>query len=100
MLKHATKKIGSVAGIRIIGTAESKIPVISFVVDGAHPIDIGTLLDFEGIAIRTGNHCTQPLLARMGVSATCRVSLAFYNTIEEIDFFTEALEKAILKIKS
>ncbi len=99
LLAHATEKISAIDGLRIIGTAKNKIPVISFAVDGAHPMDIGTLLDFEGIAIRTGNHCTQPLLDRFGVSATCRASLAFYNTIEEIDFFAEALVKVIKKIK-
>ena len=99
LLKHATEKIGAIEDLKIIGTAKSKIPVISFTVEGAHPLDIGTLLDFEGIAIRTGNHCTQPLLARFGVSATCRASLAFYNTVEEIDFFADALKKAIKKIK-
>jgi cysteine desulfurase/selenocysteine lyase len=89
-----------VEGVRLIGTAAQKIPVVSFVVDGAHPLDIGTLLDFEGIAIRTGNHCTQPLLNCFGVSATCRASLAFYNTVAEIDFFVESLNKVIRKIKS
>ncbi len=100
LLQYAHEAIGAVNGVRIIGEAKNKIPVISFVVDGAHPLDIGTLLDFEGVAIRTGNHCTQPLMARFGVSATCRASLAFYNTVEEIDAFTTALDKVIHKIKS
>jgi len=100
LLAHATQKLSEIDGLRIIGTAKNKIPVISFSIDGAHPMDIGTLLDFEGIAIRTGNHCTQPLLDRFGVSATCRASLAFYNTVEEIDFFADSLIKVIKKIKS
>jgi len=100
LLAHATQKIAAVDGLRIIGTAKNKIPVISFVVEGAHPLDIGTLLDFEGVAVRTGNHCTQPLMDCFGVSATCRVSLAFYNTVKEIDEFVIALEKVIKKIKS
>jgi len=100
LLSYATEKIRQIEGLKIIGTAREKIPVISFTVAGAHPLDIGTLLDFEGIAIRTGNHCTQPLLAGFGVSATCRASLAFYNTIEEIDFFAESLDKVIKKIRS
>lgn len=99
LLKHATEKIGAIEGLKIIGTAKNRIPVIAFTVEGAHPLDIGTMLDFEGIAIRTGNHCTQPLLARFGVSATCRASLAFYNTVDEIDFFVEALAKVIKKLK-
>ena len=100
LLGHATQKLSEIEGLKIIGTAKNKIPVISFSVEGAHPMDIGTLLDFEGVAIRTGNHCTQPLLDRFGVSATCRASLAFYNTVEEINFFVEALIKVIKKIKS
>jgi len=100
LLNHITQKISDIDGLRIIGTAKNKIPVISFTVEGAHPMDIGTLIDFEGVAIRTGNHCTQPLLDRLGVTATCRASLAFYNTMEEIDFFADALNRVIKKIKN
>jgi cysteine desulfurase / selenocysteine lyase len=100
LLDYGKQRLAEVDGLRMIGDASEKIPVFSFVVDGAHPLDIGTLLDFEGIAIRTGNHCTQPLLSRFGVSATCRASLAFYNTVDEIDVFAEALKKVIKKIKS
>jgi cysteine desulfurase / selenocysteine lyase len=99
LMEHGKKRLLEIEGLRIIGNAPDKIPVFSFVVEGAHPLDIGTLLDFEGIAVRTGNHCTQPLLNRFGVTATCRASLAFYNTVEEIDYFTEALEKVIKKLK-
>jgi cysteine desulfurase / selenocysteine lyase len=99
LLAFAQEKISRIEGLRIVGTAAHKIPVISFVVEGAHPLDIGTLLDFEGIAVRTGNHCTQPLLNRFGVSATCRASLAFYNTAEEVEVFVSALLKVIHKIK-
>jgi cysteine desulfurase/selenocysteine lyase len=74
--------------------------VVSFVVDGAHPLDIGTFLDFEGVAIRTGNHCTQPLLNEFGVSATCRASMAFYNAPEEIDVFADALKRVIQKVRA
>ena len=76
--------------MRIIGTAQEKASVISFVRDGVHPHDIGTILDLEGIAIRTGHHCAQPVMARFGVRPA-RVSLAFYNTREEIDALVQAL---------
>jgi len=100
LAEYAQSQISAIQGLKIIGTAENKIPVIAFVVDGAHPLDIGTFLDFEGVAIRTGNHCTQPLLNCFGVSATCRASLAFYNSMQEIDAFVIALDKVIKKIKS
>ena len=72
-------------GLRLIGTAREKTAVLSFELDGIHPHDVGTILDREGIAIRTGHHCTQPLMERFGVPATARASLAFYNTTSEID---------------
>jgi cysteine desulfurase/selenocysteine lyase len=99
LVAYATEKIKAIDGLRIIGNAKEKIPVFSFVVEGAHPLDIGTMLDFEGVAIRTGNHCTQPLVNHFGVSATCRASLAFYNTTYEIDNFVEALQKVLKKIR-
>ncbi|MCZ2460459.1 MAG: cysteine desulfurase [Chitinophagales bacterium] len=94
LLEYATKKISSVDGIRLIGTAKSKIGVISFLLNGAHPQDVGVLLDQQGIAVRTGHHCTQPLMTRLGIPGTVRASLAMYNTHEEIDLLTEALLKA------
>ena len=99
LLPYLTEKISTIDGVRIIGQAANKIPVVSFVIEGAHPLDIGTMLDFEGVAIRTGNHCTQPLVEQFGVSATCRASLAFYNTREEIDQFIVAMEKVLKNIK-
>ena len=95
LLDYATVEIKKIPGIRIIGEAEQKSSVISFVIDGCHPQDLGTLLDKQGIAIRTGHHCTQPLMKRMQVTATARASFAFYNTKEEIDIFIKALNKAI-----
>lgn len=95
LLLYATEKISSVEQVKIIGTARNKSSVISFVVDGIHPHDIGTILDSEGIAIRTGHHCTQPVMDRFGIPATARVSLACYNTNEEIDRCVEALKKTI-----
>ena len=92
---YATKRLSEIEGLRIIGTAANKAAVISFVVDGLHPFDIGVILDKQGIAVRTGHHCTQPLWNIYGLQGTVRVSFAFYNTIEEIDSFTVALKKAI-----
>ena len=80
-------------GVRIIGTAPHKAAVLSFAVDGVHPHDVGTVLDREGIAVRTGQHCAQPVMDRYGVAATIRVSLALYNTREDIDAFIAALAR-------
>jgi cysteine desulfurase / selenocysteine lyase len=99
LLGYATDKLQTIEGLRMIGTAKNKIPVFSFVIEGTHPLDVGTFLDFEGIAVRTGNHCTQPLINGFGVSATCRASLAFYNTRAEIDFFIEALNRVVKKLR-
>lgn len=95
LLAHATERLSTIDGLRILGTAPHKAAVVSFVVDGAHSQDIGLLIDQLGVAIRTGHHCAQPLLAHFGVDATCRASFAAYNTPEEIDIFVEALERVI-----
>jgi cysteine desulfurase/selenocysteine lyase len=95
LLTYATDKLTAIPGIRIVGTAPEKIAVISFVVEGIHPQDLGVLLDKFGVAIRTGHHCAQPLMQRYGLVGTCRVSFAFYNTLEEIDRFIVALERSI-----
>ncbi|MBA3887108.1 MAG: aminotransferase class V-fold PLP-dependent enzyme, partial [Acidobacteria bacterium] len=80
-------------GVRLIGTARRKASVLSFVMEGIHPHDIGTIVDREGVAIRTGHHCAQPVMDRFGVPATARASLAMYNTREEIDTLVRALER-------
>ncbi|MGD0037190.1 MAG: cysteine desulfurase [Bacteroidota bacterium] len=95
LLQFATEALGTISGLKIIGTAKEKIGVISFVLEGIHPHDIGTILDQEGIAIRTGHHCAQPVMDRFGIPATARASFAFYNTLEEID----ALIRGIQKVK-
>jgi len=84
--------LSRIAGVRLIGTAKEKASVVSFVLGGIHPHDIGTILDQRGIAIRTGHHCAQPLMERFGVPATARASLAFYNTKDEIGVLAEGLE--------
>jgi len=95
LLVYATEKLSQVEGLRIIGTAKEKAAVISFVLEGIHPHDVGTILDRQGIAVRTGHHCAQPLMERFGVAATTRASFAFYNTREEAD----ALVSGIARVK-
>ncbi|MGD2136318.1 MAG: cysteine desulfurase [Gemmatimonadales bacterium] len=93
LLRYATKQLSAVPGVRICGRAREKASVVSFVLEGVHAHDVGTILDQEGIAIRTGHHCTQPVMDRLGVPATARASFAFYNTREEIDALVAGLVK-------
>jgi len=95
LLNHATEKLSAIEGITIYGTAKEKTGIISFLVDGTHPFDIGIILDKYGIATRTGHHCAQPLFDRIGITGTIRASFAVYNTIAEIDYFIESLNKTI-----
>jgi cysteine desulfurase / selenocysteine lyase len=90
---YATDVLQAIPGIRLIGTSPDKSSIVSFVMDGVHPHDIGTIVDREGVAIRTGHHCAQPVMERFGVPATARASIAMYNTREEIDALGRALEK-------
>ena len=94
LLEYATNAINSLKGFNIIGTAKDKVPIISFVHGNIHSHDIGTILDSEGIAIRSGHHCAMPLMDFYEISGTNRISLSFYNTVEEIDICVEALKKA------
>jgi cysteine desulfurase/selenocysteine lyase len=94
LLAYGTSRLASINGLRIIGTAPKKAAVISFLLGNAHPYDVGTVLDRLGIAVRTGHHCTQPLMKRYGIPGTVRASFAFYNTREEIDRLAEGLERA------
>jgi cysteine desulfurase / selenocysteine lyase len=93
LLARATEALSEIPGVRLIGTAPHKGSIVSFVMDGVHPHDIGTIVDREGIAIRTGHHCAQPVMERFGVPATARASLAMYNTPSEIDALARALRK-------
>ena len=93
LLNYSTEKLSAISGIRLIGQASQKASVLSFLFKGVHPHDIGTILDREGIAIRAGHHCTQPLMQRLGIPATARASFSFYNTKEEIDRLCLAIEK-------
>lgn len=97
LLDYATEKLKEISGVRIIGEAKNKIGVISFVVEGLHHFDIGMMLDAKGIAVRTGHHCTQPLMDSCGVDGTVRVSFSIYNTLEEVTIFVESLKQIVDK---
>ena len=94
LLAYGTELLSAVPGLRLVGTAPEKLGVLSFVLEGIHPHDVGTLLDQAGVAVRTGHHCTQPLMERLGVPATARASLALYNTREELDALADAVRVA------
>ena len=93
LLAYATERLRRVEGLTIHGTAREKASIVSFSLDGIHPHDIGTIVDREGVAIRVGHHCAQPLMERLGVPATARASMGLYNTRAEIDVLAKALEK-------
>ena len=94
LLEYATTEILKIDGVKIYGTSNHKSGIISFNIEGIHPYDIGVLLDKMGIAIRTGHHCTQPIMKRFNIPGTARISLAIYNTKEEIDICMNAIKKA------
>ena len=95
LLSYALERFSNLQGVRLIGTAQERASILSFVVEGVHAHDVGTILDQEGIAVRTGHHCAQPVMDRFGVPATTRASMAFYNTEEEIDALAEGVQKVI-----
>ena len=95
LLQYATARLSAGPRVRIVGTAREKAAVLSFTVEGIHPHDIGTILDLEGVAIRTGHHCAQPVMQRFGIPATARASFAFYNTKEDVDVLVKSVEKVI-----
>lgn len=95
LLNYAQSELLKIEGLRIIGTAKDKTSVVSFVIEGLHPFDVGTLLDKQGIAVRTGHHCTQPLMDRYKITGTIRASFTFYNTLEEVDVFLMALKRSV-----
>src|SRR6266404_862505 len=95
LLRYATEKLSAIEGVRIIGTAREKLSVLSFVIDDIHPHDIGTILDQEGIAVRAGHHCAQPVMQRFNVPATARASFAFYNTKAEVEVLARTIERVV-----
>jgi len=94
LLKYAQERLGQINSLRVFGTAKDKGPIVSFEIKGAHPHDVATIIDRSGVAVRAGTHCTMPLLARFGVTATCRASFAMYNTKDEVDVLATSLVKA------
>ena len=95
MIDYANDRLRNIPGLKIIGDSNEKTSIFSFVFDGIHAHDIGTFLNADGIAIRTGHHCTMPLLERYEIAATARASFSFYNTIEEVDVLSNSLQKMI-----
>ena len=95
LLEYATEKLSAIDAVRIIGTAEHKAAVVSFLIEGAHPHDIGSILDQHGIAIRAGHHCAQPVMERYGIPATARASFAFYNTKHDIDVLEQGIHSVL-----
>jgi cysteine desulfurase/selenocysteine lyase len=95
LLEYATARLEKIPGLRVIGTARNKAAVISFTLESAHPHDIGTIVDQEGVAIRTGHHCAQPAMTRFGVPATARASFALYNTKEDVDALVRAVGRVV-----
>ena len=93
VLEYATQQVSAIPGIHLVGTAKEKAGVLSFTLEGVHPHDIGTILDQEGIAVRTGHHCAQPVMQRFGIPATARASFALYNTKKEVDALVRGIEK-------
>jgi cysteine desulfurase / selenocysteine lyase len=94
VLAYATERLGAMKGVRLVGTAKEKVAALSFLVEGAHPSDVGTILDGFGVAVRTGHHCAQPVMERFGIPATARASFGLYNTREDVDALAEGLEQA------
>ena len=95
LLRHCLERLTQIDGLHIVGQASDHDAVVSFVVDGIHPLDLGTLLDQLGVAVRTGHHCAQPLLERLGLHSTVRASFALYNTLDEVDALADALLRVI-----
>jgi cysteine desulfurase/selenocysteine lyase len=93
LLTYATEQVGQLPGVRLVGTAAHRASILSFEVAGVHPHDVGAVLDDEGIAVRAGHHCAQPIMARLGVPATARASFALYNTLDEVDALVRGIER-------
>ena len=99
LLEYATEQLLAIDGLRIIGTAKNKASIVSFLIDGVHASDLGTLLDHQGVAVRVGHHCAMPVMEFFGVSATTRASMAFYNTKADIDALVNAVNKAVMMLR-
>jgi cysteine desulfurase / selenocysteine lyase len=93
LLTYATQRVSAIPGLRIIGTAKEKAAIVSFILDGVHAHDVGTILDHEGVAIRAGHHCAMPVMERFGVAGTARASFALYNTREDVDALVAGIHR-------
>jgi cysteine desulfurase/selenocysteine lyase len=94
LLHLATERVAGIRGVRLVGTAPEKVAVLSFLLDGVHPHDVGTVLDDTGVAVRAGHHCAQPVMERFSIPATVRASFAFYNTSDEVEALARGIERA------
>ena len=99
LLQSAIRQLSEIEGIRFIGEAEQRSGLVSFVIEGIHPYDLGTIIDKMGVAVRTGHHCAEPVMTRFGIPGTVRASFALYNTLEEVDTFVKAVKKAALMLR-
>ena len=99
LLLSAIQKLSEIEGIRFIGEAEQRSGLVSFIIDGIHPYDLGTIIDKMGVAVRTGHHCAEPVMTRFGIPGTVRASFALYNTMEEVDIFVNAVKRAAMMLR-
>ena len=99
LLQSAIEQLSKIDGIRFIGEAEHRSGLVSFIIDGIHPYDLGTIIDKMGVAVRTGHHCAEPVMTRFGIPGTVRASFALYNTMEEVEIFVNAVKKAAMMLR-
>ena len=99
LLQSAIQKLSEIEGVRFIGEAEQRSSLVSFIIDGIHPYDLGTIIDKMGVAVRTGHHCAEPVMTRFGIPGTVRASFALYNTMEEVDIFVNAVKRAAMMLR-
>lgn len=99
LLQTAIQQLSEIEGIRFIGQAEQRSGLVSFIIEGVHPYDLGTIIDKMGVAVRTGHHCAEPVMTRFGIPGTVRASFALYNTLEEVEIFVKAVKKAAMMLR-
>ena len=99
LLQTAIQQLSEIEGIRFIGQAEQRSGLVSFIIEGVHPYDLGTIIDKMGVAVRTGHHCAEPVMTRFGIPGTVRASFALYNTLEEVETFVKAVKKAAMMLR-